>query len=113
MKNILTVIFICIASVAFSQEYTLLEINSEWNWRNSAKIDKVKGVKHKIAYLEQQTKDFQSKVKSVPLVILYKDNHAIMQWSADISFKLVIKEEQIKEAIESSNNRLTRASTND
>ena len=51
MKNILTLITILITTVCFSQEYTLLEINSEWNWRNSAKIDKVKGVKHQVAYL--------------------------------------------------------------
>ena len=54
MKNILTLIIILMASVCYSQEYTLLEINSEWNWRNSAKIDKVKGVKHQVAYLEKQ-----------------------------------------------------------
>ena len=65
MKNILTLIIILITSVCYSQEYTLLEINSEWNWRNSAKIDKVKGVKHKVAYLEKQSDDFKKKVKSV------------------------------------------------
>jgi len=80
--------------------------------RNAAKIEKVKGVKHKIAYLEHQSDDFKSKVKSVPLVILYRDNSAIMQWSADISFKLVITEEQINEAINRSNRIVKRAKTN-
>ena len=111
MKNILTLITILITTVCFSQEYTLLEINSEWNWRNSAKIDKVKGVKHQVAYLEKQSDDFKKKVKSVPLVILYRDNSAIMQWTADISFKLIITEEQIKAAIERSN-KVVRKKTN-
>jgi hypothetical protein len=84
----------------FCQEYLLLEINSEWNWSNKAKIDRIKNIPHKIAYLESQTPSFRKKVRSVPLVILYKDERPIMQWSADISFKLVIKKEEVLKAIE-------------
>jgi hypothetical protein len=83
----------------YSQEYVLVEINSEWNWINSAKIAKVKNVKIKKALLEDQPKVLQNKIKSVPIVILYKDNNKIAQWAADISFKLVVTEEQITKAI--------------
>ena len=50
-------------------------------------------------YLEDQTPAFKKKIKSVPLAILYKDNNAIARWEADISFKLIITESQIKKAI--------------
>ena len=99
MKNILTLAIILFTSVLYSQEYVLVEINSEWNLRNSAKIAKVKNVKIKKAYLEDQPKVLQNKIKSVPIAILYKDNNKIAQWSADISFKLIITEEQILKAI--------------
>jgi hypothetical protein len=99
MKNTLTLIAFLITSLLYSQEYVLVEINSEWNLRNSAKIAKVKNVKIKKAYLEDQPKVLQNKIKSVPIVILYKDNNKIAQWSADISFKLVVTEEQILEEI--------------
>tara|TARA_R100000951_G_scaffold41359_3_gene34933 strand:+ start:14421 stop:14693 length:273 start_codon:yes stop_codon:yes gene_type:complete len=88
----------------YSQEYVLLEINSEWNWANKAKIDKVRNIPHQIAYLEEQTPVFRKKVKSVPLVILYKDGRPIMQWTADISFRLVLKKEDILKAIEREKN---------
>ena len=99
MKNILTLIVILLATQIYAQKYVLLEINSEWNLRNSARIDKVKNVEHRIAYLEEQTPAFKKKIKSVPIAILYKDNNKIAQWNADISFKLVITEEEIKKAI--------------
>ena len=85
--------------VSRTEKYVLLEINSEWNLRNSARIDKVKNVEHRIAYLEEQTPAFKKKIRSVPIAILYKDNNKIAQWNADISFKLVITEEEIKKAI--------------
>ena len=99
MKNILTLIAIFLATQIYAQKYVLLEINSEWNLRNSAKIDKVKNVEYRIAYLEEQTPAFRKKLKSVPIAILYKDNNKIGQWAADISFKLVITKDQINKAI--------------
>ena len=99
MKNILTLIVLLFTSVLYSQKYVLVEINSEWNLRNSAKIDKVKNIEIKKAYLEDQPRYLQNKIKSVPIAILYKDNNKIAQWSADISFKLVVTEEQILKAI--------------
>ena len=99
MKNILTLTMLLLSSVLYSQKYVLVEINSEWNLKNSAKIDKVKNVEHRVTYLEDQTPSFKKKIKSVPLAILYKDNNAIARWDADISFKLIVTEDQIKKAI--------------
>tara|TARA_R100001480_G_scaffold3305_2_gene8872 strand:+ start:5818 stop:6129 length:312 start_codon:yes stop_codon:yes gene_type:complete len=99
MKNTLTLIAFLITSFLYSQEYVLVEINSEWNLKNSAKIAKVKNVKIKKALLEDQPVSLQKKIKAVPIAILYKDNSAIARWDADISFKLVVTEEQILKAI--------------
>ena len=99
MKNILILIVIFLASNIYAQKYVLLEINSEWNLRNSAKIDKVNNVEYRIAYLEEQTPAFKKKIRSVPIAILYKDNNKIGQWAADISFKLVITKEEILKTI--------------
>ena len=101
MKKILILLLsLLIYNNAQSQDYVLLEINSEWNWANAAKVEKIRGIPHQIAYLEEQTPSFKKKVKSVPLVVLYKDGRPIMQWSADISFKLIVTKEQVMRAIE-------------
>jgi hypothetical protein len=59
MKNILTLAMLLLTSVLYSQKYVLVEINSEWNLKNSAKIDKVKNVEHRVTYLEDQTPTFK------------------------------------------------------
>ena len=61
MKNILTLIVLLFTSVLYSQKYVLIEINSEWNLKNSAKIDKVNNVEYRITYLEDQTPAFKKK----------------------------------------------------
>ena len=99
MKKAIVLIFILFSSSLFSQKYILMEINSEWNWSNKAKIDRIINIPHQIAYLEDQTPKFREKVRSVPLVILYKDGRPIMQWTADISFKLVVRKEDVLKAI--------------
>lgn len=99
MRKIIVLLALIFSTSLFSQEYVLLEVNSEWNWSNKAKIDRIKNIPHQIAYLENQTPKFRKKVRSVPLVILYKNGRPIMQWSADISFKLVIKKEEVLRAI--------------
>jgi len=99
MRKIIVLLALIFSTSLFSQEYVLLEINSEWNWSNKAKIDKIRNIPHQIAYLENQTPTFRKKIRSVPLVILYKNGRPIMQWSADISFKLVIKKEEVLKAI--------------
>ena len=99
---LLMLLFVC--CTMYSQEYVLLEINSEWNWSNKAKIDKIHSITHKVAYSEQQTLSFKKKVKSVPLVILYKDGKPIKRWQADLSFKLIITKEQVLKAIETEKN---------
>ena len=99
MKNLLTLAMLLLTTMLYSQKYVLVEINSEWNLKNSAKLDKFKNLEYRNTYLEDQTPAFKKKIKSVPLAILYKDNNAIARWEADISFKLIITESQIKKAI--------------
>ena len=102
MKKNIAIFLLLLSSTVYSQKYVLLEVNSEWNWSNKAKVAKIRNIPHQIAYLEEQTPGFRQKVKSVPLVILYKDGRPIMQWSADISFKLIVTKEQVVAAIETS-----------
>jgi hypothetical protein len=50
MKKALVLLLLMFACCTmYSQEYVLLEINSEWNWSNKAKIDKIEGVTYKAA----------------------------------------------------------------
>lgn len=99
MRSVLLTLFLFVCTLGFSQQYTLLQINSEWNSANNVKMPKVKGVKTAFAYLEDQSSSFKQSIKSVPVVILYKDDLPVYQWVAGISMKLEIKEEDVLEVI--------------
>jgi hypothetical protein len=58
MKNIFLILAILLSTYTYSQKYTLLQINSEWNSANNVKLPKIKGVENVFAYLEEQSSDF-------------------------------------------------------
>ncbi len=93
MKKCLILIFLCVSLKSYSQEFSLLEINAKWNAKNSLKIKRLKGIPIKTAWLEQQPKSIRNRIKSVPVLILIKDDRPIYQWVAGIDLKLKVTEE--------------------
>lgn len=93
MKLLIALLFsICM----YSQQYTVVQINADWNERN--KIDlpfKIEGAKVIYAYLSEQPESLQKQVKVVPVVVLYKDNKPLRQWAADISFKMPFSKDEL------------------
>jgi hypothetical protein len=100
MKRLLLTIMLLTTTTLFSQKYTLLEINSKCNANNKVKIEKIKGVEHLKVYLEDQPSSIKYKIKSVPVLILYKDERPIRQWTADITFKLSVSKKEVIKTIE-------------
>ena len=46
MKNLFALIALFVYAIASSQEYTVLHINSSWNWKNDYKhLNQIKGAK--------------------------------------------------------------------
>ena len=97
MKRFLIVILLITSTTLFSQKYSLLEINAKWNDKNSLKKEKIGGVRVSFGWLEDQPKEMQSKIRSVPILVLFKDGKPIYQWIAGIDFKLKVTEQDFKE----------------
>ena len=77
----------------YSQKYSLLEINAKWNQKNNLQQDKIAGIRINFGWLEDQPKKMQSKIRSVPILVLFRDGKPIYQWVAGIDFKLEVTEE--------------------
>lgn len=84
---------------AFAQKFTIVQFNAKWNDGHTVKIPTIYGVDVKFAFLEDQPKHIKERIKSVPVVILYRDGQPIKQWNADLSFKLNLTEEEIRRAL--------------
>jgi len=94
MKNILIILITLMSISCYSQEYKLVEINAKWNKKNNSNKKSLGGIKIDFVWLEDQSKSFQSKVTSVPVLVLVKDKRPIYQWVAGIDLKLKITEEE-------------------
>ena len=85
---------------SYSQELVLLEINAKWNKNNSTSIKKIGDVYIKKTWLEDLPDNVKKSVKSVPMLILFKDGKNVYQWNAGLDLKLHIKEADILNIIE-------------
>ena len=111
MKKLIVLIALFVFAVGSSQEYTVLHINSSWNWKNDYKqLNKIKGAKIVKALLEEQNPSIRSQIKAVPVIFIYKDRSVIGRWDADISLTIKASVEEMQEVI--NNSKYTRVATN-
>ncbi len=93
MKKTLIILTTMLSIGCYSQTYSLLEINAKWNQKNNLQQDKIAGIRINFGWLEDQPKKMQSKIRSVPILVLFRDGKPIYQWVAGIDFKLEVTEE--------------------
>ena len=112
MKQIFVLIALFVFALGSSQEYTLLHINSSWNYKNDYKdLNKIKGAKIVTALLEEQKASIKQQIKSVPVIFIYRDRSLIGRWDGGISLKIDTPVEEIQ-AVINDRSRYRRVSTN-
>lgn len=93
MKKTLIILITMLSISCYSQKYSLLEINAKWNQKNNLQQNKIAGIRINFGWLEDQPKKMQSKIRSVPILVLFRDGKPVYQWVAGIDFKLEVTEE--------------------
>ena len=103
MKKLIVLIVLIVSAISSAQDYTVLHINSCWNTRNDYKdLNKIEGARIVKAFLEDQQPSIRQQIKSVPVILIYKDNNVIGRWDADLSLSIQIPVSEIQEVINSS-----------
>jgi len=111
MKKLIVLIALFVSANSFTQEYTVLHINSSWNYRNDYKqLNKIKGARIVKALLEDQKPSIRQQIKAVPVIFIYKGNSLVGRWDADISLSIKAPVEELQEVID--NSKYTRVATN-
>ena len=107
MKNILILIVFLFSLNSFSQQATLLYMNSDWNHKNDYKfLNSIKGVKILEVDYDSQPKKFKESIKSVPAIILFDKNKKLKRiWHGGLSMKLVVDPKEIQKAVDELNIR--------
>ena len=115
MKNLITLILLLFTSISFSQEMTVLYMNSSWNARNHyTDVDKLKRAKILKVNFEDQPVSIRKAIRSVPAIIVLKDGRPVATWQADLSMKLKVRYEDVQAVIDGDSvpGMRRRASTN-
>ena len=112
MKKLLVLIVLFVSVIASSQQYTVLHINSSWNTRNDYKdLNKIQGARIVKAFLEDQENSIRRQIKSVPVILIYKDNSVIGRWDADLTLSIQTPVSEIQEVINNSKKIYRRQTT--
>lgn len=112
MKQIFALIALFVYAIASSQDYTVLHINSSWNFKNDYKqLNQIEGARIVKALLEDQQPSIKRQIKAVPVIFIYKGSSLIGRWDADISLTIKAPVEEMQEAID--NSKYRRVATNE
>lgn len=112
MRKLIALIAFFVFANSYTQEYTVLHINSSWNWKNDYKdLNNIKGARIVKALLEEQNPSVKSQIKAVPVIFIYKDRSVIGRWDADISLTIKAPVEEMQQIID--NSKYRRVATND
>lgn len=112
MKKLIVLIVLFVSVKNYSQEYTLLHINSSWNSKNDYKdLNKLKGVRIVKAFYEDQNQTIKSQIKSLPVIFIYKDRHLIGRWDAGISMQIKNSYIELQDVIDDSKSLRRATST--
>jgi len=83
-----------------NSDITVLQINAYWNRHHDVNLNSLRGCKVQYGLLERQNEDLKKRIQYVPIVVVYKGNKAIKQWSADLSFKLDVDINEIQSVVD-------------
>ena len=81
-------------------DITVLQINAHWNRHHDVNLNSLRGCKVQYGLLERQNEDLKKRIQYVPIVVIYKGNKPVKQWSADLSFRLNVDLEEIQQVID-------------
>ena len=111
MKQIFVIIALFVYAIGSSQEYTVLHINSSWNWKNDYEhLNKIKGARIVKALLDEQSPSIKSQIKAVPVIFIYQDRSLIGRFDADITLTIKASVEELQDVIDKK--KYTRLATN-
>ncbi len=83
-----------------TSDVTVLHVNTKWNKHQNIDLNGLIGCKVKYGFLEDQSKELQTKIRTVPVIVVFKGNRAIKQWTADLTFRLEVDVNEIQQVID-------------
>jgi len=84
-----------------AKRITIMQINAKWNKQHNVDLNGLINCDVKFGWLEDQPESLKKNINRVPIIVLYNGSQPVMQWSADLSFKLDVDLDEIQQSINS------------
>ena len=104
MRTLIVLAFLLFSPTSLGEvaeaDITVLQVNSQWNKQHNLDLNNLIGCEVQFAWLEDQSDSFKKQVQTVPIIVVYHNERPVMQWAADLSFKLNVDLEEIQQVID-------------
>ena len=104
MKNLITTLLLFLTLSVYSQDVTVVHFNYKWNQKNDySKLKSIKRASVSKAFVEEQGEDLKNSIKSVPVIIIFRNGKPVARIEAGLSMKIEARIEDIQELVDRNN----------
>lgn len=91
------VLALLISCFSYGQDITTVHFNYKWNERNSYNgLERLRNTKVQYAFVEDQSDAIKRSIKSVPTIVIYKNNNPIAKFEAGLTMEITVRLDSIQ-----------------
>tara|TARA_R100001510_G_C7571878_1_gene147979 strand:+ start:264 stop:578 length:315 start_codon:yes stop_codon:yes gene_type:complete len=104
MKKFIPILFLLFSLNTYSQDVSVVHFNYKWNSKNDyVKLESIRRATVSKANVEDQSPDLQASIKSVPVIIIFRNNKPVARIEAGLSMKIEARLDEIQELVDRHN----------
>ena len=104
MKKFITTLLLLLTFSIYSQDVSVIHFNYKWNQKNDySKLKSIKRASVSKAFVEEQGEDLKNSIKSVPVIIIFRNGKPVARIEAGLSMKIEVRLEDIQELVDRNN----------
>ena len=101
MKKFITTLLLLLTFSIYSQDVSVVHFNYKWNSKNDFnKLQSIRRANVSKALVEEQSADLQASIKSVPVIIIFRNGKPVARLEAGLSMKIEARLEEIQELVD-------------
>tara|TARA_R100000995_G_C3390603_1_gene80283 strand:+ start:174 stop:491 length:318 start_codon:yes stop_codon:yes gene_type:complete len=101
MKKFITTLLLLLTFSIYSQDVSVVHFNYKWNSKNDFnKLQSIRRANVSKALVEEQSAELQASIKSVPVIIIFRNGKPVARLEAGLSMKIEARLEEIQELVD-------------
>ena len=91
------VLALLISCFSYGQDITTVHFNYKWNEGNTYNgLESLRNTKVQYAFVEDQSDAIKRSIKSVPTIVIYKNNSPVAKFEAGLNMEILVRLDSIQ-----------------